>query len=77
MPDILQAKPTKAVAAAEPRGVVVEIISIAGAARRLQVCQETIRRYCDSGLIPCARNELGARVIRACDLEWLARKRGL
>jgi hypothetical protein len=55
----------------------VRAVTIAGAARRLQVCQETVRRRCDSGEIPHIKNEWGARIILSADLEVVARKRGL
>jgi hypothetical protein len=56
---------------------VIKAITISKAARRLKVCEGTVRRRCDAGEIKCFRNEFGTRIILEEDLEASARKRGL
>jgi excisionase family DNA binding protein len=48
---------------------------ISGAARRLGICESTVRKLADSGELPSTRTDTGVRLFLDADLdEWLAKR---
>lgn len=46
-----------------------ELFSISAAAAEIGCCVETVRRYCDDGIINCVRDSAGRRLLTPTDIQ--------